>query len=118
MALEHDLLAQTRDSRPKFFDGGAVAEPAVDGVFDKYAQPVDFLAKHVGLCVAVDQPILALADQRTSDPVAGGNVVEILPWNAGCLGASAGSDRGDGTGDIEKKRRFSQNFILADTIEQ
>ena len=52
--------------------------------------------------VAVDQPVLALADQRAREPVARGDIFEILPWNTGCLGAGQGGDRGDGAADIEK----------------
>ena len=85
--VEHDLLAKAGNCGTQLVDGGVVAETVVNCVFYKDTQPFDLGPKHVGLRVAVDQPVLALADQRARDPVARGDIFEILPWNTGCLGA-------------------------------
>ena len=116
--VEHDLLAKAGDCGTQLVDGGVVAETVVDRVFYKNTQPLDFGPKHVGLRVAVDQPVLALADQRARDPVARGDIFEILPWSTGCLVAGRGGDRGDGAADIEKKRRLAQNLVRADAVQQ
>ena len=118
MPVEHDLFAKAGNRGAQLVDGGVVTEAVIDGVLDQKAQPVDFLAKHVGLRVAVDQPVLAFADQRARDPVARGDIFEILPWNTGCLGAGRGGDRGDGAADIEKKRRLAKDLIRADAVQQ
>ena len=101
--VEHDLLAKAGNCGTQLFDGGVVTETVFDRGFYKNTQPFDFGPKHVGLRVAVNQPVLALADQRPRDPVARGDFVKILPWNTGCLGAGLGGDRGDGAADIKKK---------------
>ena len=77
--VENDLLAKTGNCGSQLVDGGVVTETVVDSVFYKNAQPLDFGPKHAGLRVAVDQPVLALADQRARNPVARGDIFEILP---------------------------------------
>ena len=77
--VENDLLAKTGNCGSQLVDGGVVTETVVDSVFYKNTQPLDFGPKHVGLRVAVDQPVLALADQRARNPVARGDIFEILP---------------------------------------
>ncbi len=101
--VENDLLAKAGNCGTQLFDGGVITETVFDRVFYKNTQPFDFVPKHVGLRVAVDQPLLALADRRARDTVARGDIFEILPWNTGCLGAGQGGDRSDGAADIEKK---------------
>ncbi len=101
--VEQDLLAKAGNCDTQLFDGDVVTETVFDRVFYKNTQPFDFGPKHVGLRVAVDQPLLALADQRARDPVARGEIFEILPWNTGCLAAGQGGDRGNGVAYIEKK---------------
>ena len=116
--VEHDLLAEPRDRGSKLLDGGSVTEAAVDGFLDKDAQPVDFRSQHVRLCVAVDQAVLAFADQRSGDPVARGDIVEILPWYAGCLGACRGGDGGHGARHVKQERRLAENFVPAYPVQK
>ena len=116
--VEHDLLAKVYNFGTKPVDGGVVTEAVVDRVFCKNTQPADFGPKHVGLRVAVDQPLLALANQGAWDPFARGDTFEILPWNTGCRGAGRDGDRGNGAVDIKKKRRLDQNLVRADAVQQ
>ncbi len=102
--VENDLLAKAGNCGSQLVDGVVVTETVVDSVFYKNTQPLDFGPKHVGLRVAVDQPVLALADQRARNPVARGDIFEILPWNTGCLGAGRGGDRGDGADGMTLRR--------------
>ena len=105
MLVEHHLLAKAGNCGTQLVDGGVVTETVFDRVFYKNTQPFDFCPKHAGLRVAVDQPVLALADQRARDPVARGDIFEILPWNTGCLGAGQGGDRRGGVGIEYRIRR-------------
>ena len=101
--VENDLLAKAGNCGSQLFNVVVVTETVVDRVFYNNTQPFNFGPKHVGLRVAVDQPVLALADQRARDRVARGDIFKLLPLETGCLGACQGGDRGDGAADIDKK---------------
>ena len=116
--VENDLLAEAGNSGTQIFDSGVVTEAFVGRVLFKYTRPLDFGPKHVGLRVAVDQPVMASADQHPRDRVASGDIFEILSWNTGCFGAGLGGDRSDGSADIENKQRLVQNLVLADAVQQ
>tara|TARA_X000000950_G_C13836346_1_gene628362 strand:+ start:1113 stop:1493 length:381 start_codon:yes stop_codon:yes gene_type:complete len=78
---------------------------------------LDLEAKHIALLVAVDQAELDLPDQRRCHLVPLGDIDEILPRYARCLGANRRGNGGHRAFGIKQQRRLAEDFIGANPVQ-